>query len=386
MPHAPVYLDYHATTPVDRRVVEAMLPFFTETFGNPASSSHAWGWKAQEVVEGARREVAALIGATPREVVFTSGATESNNFAISGVAQRAPATRRHVVVSAIEHKAVLESAHRLEAAGWRVSIAPVKADGRLDLEDLESLVTAQTALVSVMAANNEIGVLQAMPEIAAIAHRHGALVHTDAAQAAGKVPVNVDAMGVDLLSLTGHKMYGPKGCGALYIRRKTDIAPLIVGGGHERGLRSGTLNVPGIVGLGKACAIAAAEMPTESIRLAALRDRLLAGLRASLDGVIVNGSLEHRLPHNLHVSFDGVDGESLLIGIGDIAVSSGSACASASAQPSHVLSALMGAEHVPSASIRFGLGRFTTDDDVAYAIEKFTAVVRHLRALSPVRS
>ena len=386
MPHAPVYLDYHATTPVDRRVVEAMLPFFTETFGNPASSSHAWGWKAQEVVEGARREVAALIGATPREVVFTSGATESNNFAISGVAQRAPATRRHVVVSAIEHKAVLESAHRLETSGWRVSIAPVKPDGRLDLKNFESQVTAQTALVSVMAANNEIGVLQAMPEIAAIARRHGALVHTDAAQAAGKIPVNVDAMGVDLLSLTGHKMYGPKGCGALYIRRKTDIAPLIVGGGHERGLRSGTLNVPGIVGLGKACAIAAAEMPTESVRLAALRDRLLAGLRASLDGVIVNGSLEHRLPHNLHVSFDGVDGESLLIGIGDIAVSSGSACASASAQPSHVLSALMGAQHVPSASIRFGLGRFTTDDDIAYAIEKFTAVVKHLRALSPVRS
>ena len=386
MPHAPVYLDYHATTPVDRRVVEAMLPFFTETFGNPASSSHAWGWKAQEVVEGARREVAALIGATPREVIFTSGATESNNFAIYGVAQRAPAARRHVVVSAIEHKAVLESANRLSATGWRVSVAPVHPDGRLDLDVLERLVTAETALVSVMAANNEIGVLQSMPEIAAIAHRHGALVHTDAAQAAGKIPVAVDAMGVDLLSLTGHKMYGPKGCGALYIRRKTDIAPLIVGGGHERGLRSGTLNVPGIVGLGKACALAMAEMPAESVRLAALRDRLLAGLQTSLGGITVNGSIDHRLPHNLHVSFDGVDGESLLIGIGDIAVSSGSACASASAQPSHVLSALMGAANVPSASIRFGLGRFTTDDDVAYAIEKFTAVVRHLRELSPVRT
>jgi cysteine desulfurase len=382
--HAPVYLDYHATTPVDRRVVEAMLPFFTEIFGNPASSSHSWGWKAQEVVESARREVATLIGATAREMIFTSGATESNNFAIFGVAQRAG--RRHVVVSAIEHKAVLESAHRLAASGWRMSVAPVQADGRLDLRAFEQLVTAETALVSVMAANNEIGVLQSMPEIAAIAHRHDALVHTDAAQAAGKIPVNVDAMGVDLLSLTGHKMYGPKGCGALYIRRKTDVAPLLVGGGHERGLRSGTLNVPGIVGLGKACAIATVEMPAESARLAALRDRLLAGLRASLDGVTVNGSIEHRLPHNLHVSFDGVDGESLLIGIGDIAVSSGSACASASAQPSHVLSALMGAEHVPSASIRFGLGRFTTDDDVAYAVEKFTAVVRHLRQLAPVRT
>jgi cysteine desulfurase len=386
MSHAPVYLDYHATTPVDRRVVEAMLPFFTENFGNPASTSHAWGWKAQEVVEAARRDVASLIGATSREIIFTSGATESNNFALSGIAQRAAAGRRHVVVSTIEHKAVLESAARLVAAGWKVSHAPVQADGRIDLEALKSLVTSETAVVSVMAANNEVGVLQPMAEIAAIAHAQGALFHTDAAQAVGKIPVNVDAMGVDLLSLTGHKMYGPKGCGALYIRKKTDIAPLLVGGGHERGLRSGTLNVPGIVGLGKACAIAAAELPAESARLTALRDRLLAGLREGLDGVTVNGSMAHRLPHNLHVSFANVDGESLLIGIGDIAVSSGSACASASATPSHVLSALMGAEHVPSASIRFGLGRFTTEDDIAYTVEKFTTVVKHLRQLSPVRS
>lgn len=386
MSHAPVYLDYHATTPVDRRVVEAMVPFFTETFGNPASSSHAWGWKAQEAVEAARREVASLIGATPREVVFTSGATESNNFAVQGVAMRAPTTRRHMVVSAIEHKAVLESASRLSEAGWRVSIAPVHPDGRLDLDAFGRLVTTETALVSVIAANNEVGVLQSLTDIAAIAHRQGALVHTDAAQAVGKIPVDVEAMGVDLLSLTAHKTYGPKGCGALFIRRKTDIAPLMVGGGHERGLRSGTLNVPGIVGLGKACAIAASEMPAESARLRGLRDRLLAGLRASLDGITVNGSLDHRLPHNLHVSFADVDGESLLIGVGDIAVSSGSACASASATPSHVLSALMGAANVPSASIRFGLGRFTTDDDVAYAVEKFTTVVRHLRKLSPAHS
>jgi cysteine desulfurase len=386
MSHAPVYLDYHATTPVDRRVVEAMVPFFTETFGNPASSSHAWGWKAQEAVESARRDVAGLIGATPREVVFTSGATESNNFAVQGVALRAPANRRHIVVSAIEHKAILESASRLEAAGWRVSTAPVHADGRLDLDAFGRLVTAETALVSVIAANNEVGVIQSLADVAAIAHRHGALVHTDAAQAVGKIPVDVEAMGVDLLSLTAHKTYGPKGCGALFIRRRTDIAPFMVGGGHERGLRSGTLNVPGIVGLAKACAIAAAEMPAESVRLRGLRDRLLAGLRDSLDGVTVNGSLDHRLPHNLHVSFADVDGESLLIGVGDIAVSSGSACASASATPSHVLSALMGAANVPSASIRFGLGRFTTDDDIAYAIEKFTTVVRHLRQLSPARS
>jgi cysteine desulfurase len=385
MSHAPVYLDYHATTPVDRRVVEAMVPFFTETFGNPASSSHAWGWKAQEAVEAARRDVASLIGATSREVVFTSGATESNNFAVQGVATRAPANRRHMVVSAIEHKAVLESASRL-GAGWRVSIAPVHPDGRLDLDALGRLVTPETALVSVIAANNEVGVIQSLADVAAIAHRHGALVHTDAAQAVGKIPVDVEAMGVDLLSLTAHKTYGPKGCGALFIRRRTDIAPFMVGGGHERGLRSGTLNVPGIVGLAKACALAASEMPAESKRLRDLRDRLLAGLRASLDGVTVNGSLDHRLPHNLHVSFADVDGESLLIGVGDIAVSSGSACASASATPSHVLSALMGAANVPSASIRFGLGRFTTDDDIAYAVEKFTTVVRHLRQLSPARS
>jgi cysteine desulfurase len=386
MSHAPVYLDYHATTPVDRRVVEAMVPFFTETFGNPASSSHAWGWKAQEAVEAARRDVASLIGATPREVVFTSGATESNNFAVQGVAMRAPANRRHIVVSAIEHKAVLESASRLCATGWRVSVAPVHPDGRLDLDEFSRLVTPETALVSVIAANNEVGVIQSLADVAAIAHRHGALFHTDAAQAVGKIPVDVEAMGVDLLSLTAHKTYGPKGCGALFIRRRTDIAPLMVGGGHERGLRSGTLNVPGIVGLAKACAIAASEMPTESVRLRVLRDRLLAGLQESLDGVTVNGSLDHRLPHNLHVSFAEVDGESLLIGVGDIAVSSGSACASASATPSHVLSALMGAANVPSASIRFGLGRFTTDDDIAYAVEKFTTVVRHLRQLSPARS
>lgn len=382
-----MYLDYHATTPVDRRVVEAMLPFFTETFGNPASSTHAWGWKAQEAVEAARRDVAALIGATPREILFTSGATESNNFAIHGIASRAPASRRLIVVSAIEHKAVLESAARLESSGWRVSTAPVHADGRLDLEALERAVTAETALVSVMTANNEIGVLQDIGAVVKIAHRQGALCHTDAAQAVGKVPVNVEETGIDLLSLTAHKMYGPKGCGALYVRKKTPLAPLMVGGGQERGYRSGTLNVPGIVGLGKTCTIAGAEMPAEAIRLRGLRDRLLAGLQESLDQVTVNGSLEHRLPHNLHVSFGGVDGESLLIGVGDIAVSSGSACASSSATPSHVLTAIMGgAAGVSAASIRFGLGRFTTDDEIAYAVEKFTAVVRHLRHVAPVPS
>jgi cysteine desulfurase len=382
MPHAPVYLDYHATTPVDRRVVDAMLPYFTECFGNPASSGHQWGWKAQEAVEQARRDVATLIGAAAREIVFTSGATESNNLAIQGVAAEAPPERRHVVVSAIEHKSVLEAAARLERSGWRVTVLPVRKDGMIDLESLDRAVRDDTVLVSVMAANNEIGVLQPLAAIGEIAHARGAIFHVDAAQGAGKIPMDVGAMHVDLLALTGHKMYGPKGCGALFVRKRTELAPLIIGGGQERGLRSGTLNVPGIVGLGAACAICQREMPQEAIRMRQLRDRLLSGLTSQIDGVIVNGSLEHRLPNNLHVSFSGVDGESLLIGIGDIAVSSGSACSSASATPSHVLRAILG-DDVPAAAIRFGLGRFTTDDEIDYAVEKFATVVRHLRGVAP---
>jgi cysteine desulfurase len=378
-----VYLDYHATTPVDPRVLEAMLPYFTEVFGNPASSSHQWGWKAQEAVEEARRRVATLIGATAREIIFTSGATESNNFAIKGCTASMPVTRRHVVCSAIEHKSVLEGCKGLEKSGWTFTVVPVGRDGRLDLDALAGVVTDQTALVSVMAANNEVGVLQPLAEIAAIAHAKGALFHTDAAQGVGKVPIDVKAMNIDLLSLTGHKMYGPKGCGALYVRRRTELCPLIQGGGQERGMRSGTLNVPGIVGLGHACLIDKREMTEESRRLALLRDRLLEGLRSRVGGVCVNGSLEHRLPHNLHVGFDGVDGASLLVGISDIAVSSGSACSSASATPSHVLQALYGAERVPSATIRFGLGRQTTSADIDYTIEKFAAVVKHLRDTAP---
>jgi cysteine desulfurase len=384
MPRPPVYLDHHATTPVDPRVLAAMLPYFTEAFGNPASASHAWGWKAQEAVEQARREVAALIGATGREIVFTSGATESNNFALTGAADAAPPDRRGIVVSAIEHKSVLETSHRLADHGFHVSVVPVRSDGILDLDALAAAVSQRTAIVSVMAANNEIGVLQPLAEIGEIARAAGARFHVDAAQGAGKIPLDVDAMQIDLLSLTGHKMYGPKGCGALYVRKRTAIEPLIVGGGQERGLRSGTLNVPGIVGLGTACAICRAEMADESVRLAGLRDRLLAGLQANLDGVTVNGSLERRLPNNLHVSFADVDGESLLVGIGDIAVSSGSACGSASATPSHVLRAICGETGVPPAAIRFGLGRTSTEDDIDYVIEKFTAVVRRLRAMAPV--
>jgi cysteine desulfurase len=379
MARAPVYLDSHATTPVDPRVLAAMLPYFTEHFGNPASASHAWGWKAQEAVEAARRDVAALIGATPREIVFTSGATESNNFAVSGVAARAPAGRHGIITSAIEHKSLLETSKRLGDAGWRVTILPVYRDGRIDLEVLASALRAPTALVSVMGANNEIGTVQPLAEIGALVHAAGALFHVDAAQAVGKIPIDVNAMQIDLLSLTGHKMYGPKGCGALFVRKRTDLLPLIVGGGQERGMRSGTLNVPGIVGVGQACAICRVEMAAESARLAKLRDRLLAGLRANLDGVTVNGSLEHRLPHNLHVSFANVDHASLVLGIGDIAVSSGSACGSASAEPSHVLLAIGAEASDNSATIRFGLGRSTTADDIDYAIDKFTTVVRHLR-------
>jgi cysteine desulfurase len=383
MARPPVYLDYHATTPVDRRVLDRMLPFFTETFGNPASSTHAWGWKAQEAVEQSRREVATLIGASPREIYFTSGATESNNLAIQGASASA-GDRRHIVVSAIEHKSVLEGAERLERHGWRCTVAPVGPDGVIDLEALEQAVGAETAIVSVMAANNEIGVVQPLAEIGALARRAGAVFHVDAAQAAGKIPIDVAAMQIDLLALTGHKMYGPKGCGAIYVRKPTRIEPLIVGGGQERGMRSGTLNVPGIVGLGAACAICRTDMGEESARLARLRDRLLAGLSNELGGVTVNGSLDRRLPHNLHVSFADVDGESLLIGIGDIAVSSGSACSSASGLASHVLRAIMGGNPVPSASIRFGLGRGTTDEDIDYTIEKFVSVVRHLRSTAPV--
>jgi len=379
MPRPPVYLDYHATTPVDRRVLERMLPYFTETFGNPASSTHQWGWRAQEAVEQARREVAGLIGGSPREIYFTSGATESNNLAMQGVWSAMDASRRHVVVSAIEHKSVLEGAERLGAHGVQVTIVPIGRDGVIDLGALARHVGAETALVSVMAANNEIGVVQPLAEIGAIARTAGALFHVDAAQAAGKIPIDVAAMQIDLLSLTGHKMYGPKGCGAIYVRKQTRIDPLIVGGGQERGMRSGTLNVPGIVGLGAACAICKAEMDEEGRRLSRLRDRLLAGLTQQLDGVVVNGSMEHRLPHNLHVTFNGVDGESLLVAIGDIAVSSGSACASASGTASHVMRALLGSDAVPPASIRFGLGRPTTDEEIEYTIEKFVTVVRHLR-------
>ena len=382
MPSLPIYLDHHATTPVDRRVLERMLPFFSEAFGNPSSATHVWGWKAKDAVEVARREVAALVGATAKEIYFTSGATESNNLSMQGAWHARDRARSRVVVSAIEHKSVLDVAERLRGEGADVAVAPVTREGIVDLEALRSLVDARTALVCVMAANNEIGTVQPLAEIGGLAHAAGALFVVDAAQAAGKIPIDVAAMRIDLLSLTGHKLYGPKGCGALFVRKRVTVDPMVVGGGQERGLRSGTLNVPGIVGLGAACAVAQADMAAEASRMIALRDRLLGGLTTSVGGVSVNGSMTSRLPHNLHINIDGVDGETLLVALDDIAISSGSACASSSGVPSHVLRAIFGADPVPSAAIRFGLGRSTTADEIDYAIERVAAVVRALRRKS----
>jgi len=378
----PVYLDYHATTPVDPKVLDAMLPYFTQQFGNAASKQHAFGWEAQDAVERARRQVATLIGAAANEVVFTSGASESNNLAIKGVACAMRDRGRHVITVTTEHKSVLDSCSRLERDGWTVSRVPVDGDGFVDLEALRGAMTDGTTVVSVMAANNEIGVLQPLSDIAAIVHERGALLHTDAAQAFGKVPLDVAALGVDLLSLTAHKCYGPKGTGALYVKRQRPKVPIecqIDGGGHENGLRSGTLNVPGIVGLGACAEAAGVVLPDESRRLAGLRDRLLAGLRSGLDGVRVNGSLDRRLPHNLHASFEGIEGEALLMALGDLAVSTGSACSSGSQAPSHVLQAINAVGPGAGASIRFGLGRWTTDAEVEFAIERVTTVVRSLR-------
>ncbi len=382
MASRPIYLDYHATTPVDPRVVAEMLPFFSEHFGNPHSKQHAWGWDAAKAVDAARSRVAALINASPHEIVFTSGASESNNLALKGVAELLRDRGTHLVTLATEHKSVLDTCARLGRCGFEVTVVGVRPDGLVDLDELRRALKPGTIVVSVMAANNEIGTLQPLAEIGALARERGALLHTDAAQAAGKVPIDVEAMQIDLLSLTGHKFYGPKGAGALFIRKakpKLALAAQIDGGGQENGLRSGTLNVPCIVGLGRAAEICAREMPEESVRLAALRDRLLAGLRANLDGVRVNGSMSQRLPHNLHVSFDGVEGEALLMSLGDIAVSTGSACSSGSQKPSHVLQAIGAVGDRAGASIRFGLGRNTTDADVDYAALRVVTVVRHLR-------
>lgn len=373
-----IYLDHHATTPVDARVLEAMLPFFTEKFGNAASKQHRFGWEASDAVERARKQVASLIGTGTKEIVFTSGATEANNLAIKGVARATEGKRDHVVTVVTEHKAVLDPIATLGKRGWRVTVVPVRRDGLVDVDEVASAITERTALVSVMAANNEIGVLQPLRAIADAAHAHGAWLHTDAVQAAGKVPFDVDAMDVDFASFSAHKVYGPKGVGALYVRRKrVAIEAEIDGGGHERGMRSGTLNVPGIVGFGRAVDIARDEMPAEAERARTLRDRLLDALRSTVDGVTVNGDLGRRLPGNLNVSFDGVDGEALLVGLDDIAVSSGAACTQA--EPSHVLMALGRSKEQALASLRFGIGRTTTADEIDYAADRVSGVVKRLR-------
>ena len=383
----PIYMDSHATTPVDPRVLDAMLPYFSEKFGNAASRNHAYGWQAEEAVELGRKQVAALIGASAKEIVFTSGATESDNLAVKGVAHMYCDKGDHIVTVQTEHKAIIDTCKRLEKEGFRVTYLPVGRDGLLDLDQLADSLTPKTILISVMMANNEIGVVQPIAEIGTIARARRILFHTDAVQAAGKLPIDVNALHVDLVSLSAHKMYGPKGIGALYVRRKDPrvlLVPVIDGGGHERGMRSGTLNVTGIVGFGKAAEIAKHEMAAEAARLRALRDRLNEGLHKELDGIHVNGSMDHRLPNNLNVSFAYVEGESLLMGINDVAVSSGSACTSASLEPSYVLKALGTGDDLAHSSIRFGLGRFNTEEEVDYVIDKVTSVVKRLREMSPL--
>jgi cysteine desulfurase len=383
----PIYMDYHATTPMDPRVFEAMKPYFLQTFGNAASRNHSFGWEAEEAVEKSRKQIASLIGATAKEIVFTSGATESNNLALKGVAEMYAEKGNHIITAATEHKAILDTCKRLEKHGVRVTYLPVQTNGLVDLEQLQAAITDKTILISIMYANNEIGVIQPIAELGKIAKSKGVLLHTDATQAVGKVPVNVIKDNVDLMSLSGHKMYGPKGVGALYVRRKSprvQITAQMDGGGHERGMRSGTLNVPGIVGLGEACALCQAEMAEESKRMAFLRDKLMHKLQSELDETYINGTMEHRLPNNLNISFAYVEGESLLMGINDIAVSSGSACTSATLEPSYVLKALGAGDDLAHSSIRFGLGRFNTEEEVDYVAAKVIDVVKKLRELSPL--
>src|ERR1051325_753372 len=383
----PIYMDNHATTPMDPRVLEEMLPYFMEKFGNAASRNHSFGWAAEEGVETARERIAKLVGATTKEIIFTSGATESDNLAIKGVAEMYREKGNHIITAVTEHKAVLDTCKRLEKYGYRVTYLPVQKDGLIDLDDLKRAMDDKTILVTIMAANNEIGVLQPWAEIGKLCHERGVIFHSDATQAVGKVPIDVVKQNIDLMSISAHKMYGPKGVGALYVRRKNprvQISPIIDGGGHERGMRSGTLNVPGIAGLGKACAIANEEMPKESCKLAGLRNRLKDKIMGELDEVYVNGNFEHRLPGNLNISFAYVEGESLLMGINDIAVSSGSACTSATLEPSYVLKALGAGDDLAHSSIRFGIGRFNTEEEVDYVAGRVIEVVKKLRELSPL--
>jgi cysteine desulfurase len=377
----PIYLDNHATTQTDQRVLDSMLPFFAEKFGNPHSRDHAYGWEASDAVEKARGQVAALIGAEPNEIIYTSGATESNNLAIQGVARFFKGRKNHIVTLATEHKCVLESCRFLEGEGFKVTYLPVGSTGRLDVDALDAAITGETALVSVMAAHNEIGVIPPMSEIGEVCRAHKVYFHTDAAQATGKIPLDVDDMKIDLLSISGHKLYGPMGVGALYVRRRPRVrlAPLFMGGGQERGLRSGTLPAPLCVGIGVACAVAGQEMPVEMERLRTLRDRLLGDIAARLDGVHVNGDIQGRLPGNLNISFEGTDAGGVMGALPDLALSSGSACISASIEPSYVLRAMGLADDRAAASIRIGLGRFNTDADIEHATGRIIEAVTGLR-------
>ena len=377
----PIYLDNHATTPLDPRVLEAMLPFLQGKFGNPASRSHSFGWEASKAVDLARQQVAAVIGAVPDQIIFTSGATESDNLAVKGIAEANRDRGKHIITAVTEHKAVLDSCKHLEQCGFEVTYLPVRSDGVIDVGEFRGALRADTTLVTIMAANNETGVLQPIADIGGICRERGIAFHTDAAQAAGKVPIQVSAQNIDLLSISGHKLYGPKGVGALYVRKGPDlkVAPQIHGGGHEHGLRSGTLNTPGIVGLGKACEIAETELPQESCRIAGLRNRLRDRITSDLDGVSINGSIQHRVPGNLNVSFSGIQGEELLTALDDIALSSGAACTSDHIEPSYVLKALGLSDDLAQASIRFGLGRFTTEPEVDYAAGRVIETVRQLR-------
>jgi len=382
----PIYLDYHSTTPVDPRVLEAMLPTFSRDFGNAASKSHAYGWRAEEAVEAARADVARLIGASPKEIVWTSGATESDNLAIKGAAQFYQEKGKHLVTCKTEHKAVLDSMHALERQGFEVTFLAVEKDGRVDPARVAAALRKDTILVSLMHANNETGVLHPIEEIGRITRQAGVLFHCDAVQSIGKVPFDVERMNADFVSVSAHKMYGPKGVGALYVRRKPRVRLVaqMDGGGHERGFRSGTLNVSGIVGMGKAAQLALAERDAEAVRVHALREKLRLGLLAELDLISLNGSLEHRLPGNLNVSFAYVEGEALMMAIKDVAVSSGSACTSASLEPSYVLRAMGISEDLAHSSIRFGLGRFTTQEEVEFVTRLVVDKVKKLRDMSPL--
>ncbi len=383
----PIYLDHNATTPCDPRVVEAMVPYFTNHFGNAASRNHPFGWQAEEAVDYAREQVAKLIGADPKEIIFTSGATEADNLAIKGVFDMYASKGNHVITANTEHKAVLDTCKHLEKSGGEVTYLSVNPDGLIDLAELEAAIKPTTILIALMYANNEIGVIQPVKEISKIARKHGILFFTDGTQAVGKIPIDVNKDGIDLMAFSAHKMYGPKGVGALYVRRRNPrvkVTSQMDGGGHERGMRSGTLNVPGIVGFGKACELCMQEMESDNKRISALRDKLETAL-TRLEESYVNGSKEHRLPHVSNISFKYVEGEGLMMGFNkDIAVSSGSACTSASLEPSYVLKALGLGDDLAHSSLRFGLGRYTTDEQIEYTIEQVSKTVTRLREMSPL--